>query len=47
MVNILNKVISAHKTNWDVKLQSALWAYRTAEKITTRRTPYYMVYGLD
>lgn len=47
MVNILNKIISIHKTDWDVKLQSALWAYRTAEKITTRRTPFYLVYKMD
>ncbi|KAL3701656.1 hypothetical protein R1sor_019678 [Riccia sorocarpa] len=25
----------------------ALWAYRTAEKITTKRTPYYLTYGLN
>jgi hypothetical protein len=46
MEKILLKVISAHKTDWDLKLHSALWAYRTAEKITTRQTPFYMVYGL-
>jgi transposase InsO family protein len=47
MVNILNKIISAHKIDWDIKLQSALWAYRTAEKITTERTPFYLVNGMD
>jgi hypothetical protein len=46
-VNILNKIISVHKTDWDIKLQSALWTYRTAEKITTERTPFYLVYGMD
>ena len=45
MEKILLKIISAHKTDWDLKLHSALWAYRTAEKITTRQTPFYMVYG--
>jgi hypothetical protein len=47
MVNILNKIISVHKTDWDIKLASALWAYRTAQKITTKRTPFYLVYGMD
>jgi transposase InsO family protein len=47
MVNILNKIISVHKTDWDIKLQSAIWAYRTDEKITTKRTPFYLVYGMD
>jgi hypothetical protein len=47
MVNILNKIISVHKTDWDIKLQSALWAYRPAEKITTKITPFYSVYGID
>src|SRR5450759_3192355 len=31
----------------DVKSSSVLWAYRTVEKITTRRTPFYLTYGLD
>ena len=47
MVNILNKIISVHKTDWGIKLASALWAYRTAQKITTKRTPFYLVYGMD
>jgi hypothetical protein len=47
IVNILNKIISVHKIDWDIKLQSALWAYCTAEKITIKRTPFYLVYGMD
>jgi hypothetical protein len=47
MVNILNKIILVHKTDWDINLQSALWAYRTAKKITTKRSPFYLVYGMD
>lgn len=47
MGKILNKLVSADKTDWDAKLPSALWAYRTAEKITTKRTPFYLTYGLD
>ena len=47
LCKILTKIVSAHKTDWDVKLSSVLWAYRTAEKITTKRTPFYLTYGLD
>lgn len=43
---ILVKVVSAHKSDWDQKLPSALWAYCTAEKIITKHTPFYLVYGL-
>jgi hypothetical protein len=43
---ILLKLILAHTTDWDLKLYLALWAYRTADKITTRQTPFYIVYGL-
>ncbi|CAM6093914.1 unnamed protein product [Calypogeia fissa] len=46
MEQILLKVVSAHKNDWDQKLHSALWAYRTAEKVTTKQTPFYLVYGL-
>ncbi|OAE20015.1 hypothetical protein AXG93_17s1150 [Marchantia polymorpha subsp. ruderalis] len=34
-----------HAHDWDTKLAAALWAYRTAEKITTKQTPYFLVYG--
>ena len=46
LCKILTKIVSAHKTDWDVKLASVLWAYRTAEKITTKQTPFYLTYGL-
>lgn len=47
MGKILNKMVCAHKVDWDTKLPSALWAYRTAEKITTKKTPFFLTYGLD
>jgi hypothetical protein len=44
---ILNKVVSAHKTDWDRKLPSAVHAYNTTEKSTTGRTPYFLVFGQE
>ncbi|OAE27196.1 hypothetical protein AXG93_1931s1000 [Marchantia polymorpha subsp. ruderalis] len=34
-----------HFLNKDAKLPAMLWAYRIAEKVTTRQTPYFLVYG--
>jgi len=33
--NILTKVVSAHKTDWDEKLHFAVYAYNTSHKTTT------------
>lgn len=38
-------MVSAHKTDWDNKLASTVYAYNTAEKTTTGHTPYFLVYG--
>ena len=42
---ILNKMVSAHKTNWDLKLPTAVYAYNTSEKVTTGKSPYFLVFG--
>nr|XP_024364661.1 uncharacterized protein LOC112276995 [Physcomitrium patens] len=47
LCKIFNKVTVNYAYDWDAKLSAALWAYRTAEKITTRRTPYYLTYGIN
>ena len=44
---ILNKMVSAHKTDWDQKLPSAVHAYNTTEKTTTGETPYFLVLGQE
>ena len=41
---VLNKLVAAHKTDWDLKLPSAVHAYNTSEKRTTRRNPYFLVF---
>ena len=42
---VLNKMVSAHKTDWDRKLQSAVHAYNTSEKTTTGKSPFFLVFG--
>lgn len=44
---VLTKVVEAYKLQWDMKLFSAVHAYNTTVKITTGRSPYYMVFGQD
>ena len=42
---VLNKLVAAHKTDWDLKLPSVVHAYNTSEKSTTGRNPYFLVFG--
>ena len=44
---MLNKMVSAHKTDWDRKLASAVHAYNTVEKKTTGKSPYFLVFGQE
>ena len=37
--------MAAHKTDWDLKLPSAVHAYNTSEKRKTGRNPYFLVFG--
>jgi hypothetical protein len=47
LCKILTKTIAGLATDWDDKLWSALWAYRTAYKVTTQFTPFQLVYGQE
>lgn len=47
LCKILTKTILGAGTDWDTKLFAALWAYRTAYKITTNSTPFQLVYGQE
>ncbi|MCO5589396.1 hypothetical protein L7F22_043363 [Adiantum nelumboides] len=44
---ILTKIVQNEPYNSDEQLQTALWAYRTAYKVTTGMTPFRMVYGIE
>ena len=45
--NILRKIVNEHRTNWDKKLNSALWAYRTSFKTSIHATLFSLAYGLE
>ncbi|XP_009596573.1 uncharacterized protein [Nicotiana tomentosiformis] len=42
---ILDKTVSASRKDWVSKLNDALWAYRTAYKISIGASLYMLVYG--
>jgi hypothetical protein len=44
---ILTKICEVKRTDWESKLHSALWAYRTAYKTSTGQTPFQLVYGIE
>ena len=44
---ILKKIVNENRTDWDQKLHSALWAYKTTYKTMIRSTPFWMEFGLE
>jgi len=42
---ILEKTVTSSKKDWSMKLDDALWAYRTAMKTPVGLSPFQLVYG--
>ncbi|XP_070006607.1 uncharacterized protein [Nicotiana sylvestris] len=45
--NLLKKVVSKSKRDWNNRMEEALWAYRTTHRTPTQATPYSLVYGVE
>jgi hypothetical protein len=44
---MLTKICSVNMDDWDLRVPTILWAYRTTCKKLTMQTPFKLVYGLE
>ena len=47
LCTVITKLITTTKSDWEMLLQSALWAYWVAYKSSTGTTPFNLVYGMN
>jgi hypothetical protein len=43
---LLTKLVNKNRIDWDEQLSTMLFSYIIANKVTTRYTPYQLMYGL-
>ncbi len=43
----MTKLVIENRTNWDKHLPTMLFSYKSTYKVTTRYTPYQLMYGLN
>ena len=41
------KICSVNRDDWDLRVSTVLWSYRTTCKKLTMQTPFKLVYGLE
>ncbi|XP_050134791.1 uncharacterized protein LOC126610718 [Malus sylvestris] len=47
LIGIFEKMIKERPDMWHLRINEALWAYRTSPRTTTGTTPYALTYGHD
>ena len=43
----MTKVCNTNRDDWDLRIPTVLWAYRTTYKMLTRHTPFKLSYGQE
>jgi hypothetical protein len=47
LYKIIIKTVQGSNTDWDARFFYVLWAFRCAYKVTTKYTPFQLVYGQE
>ena len=47
LCNLLKKIVTKSKRDWQGRIGEALWAYQTTHRTPRVVTPYLLVYGVE